>query len=129
MYGYYNPYNQQTFQQPIMQPQRQEQTNDDRIWVQNASAAESYLIAPNSFVRLWDANKPVFYERRADATGRPLPMECYEFKRISAQNQEISTNTENVLREEIRALNDRISALERKENAHVSESDADDCTV
>lgn len=129
MYGYYNPYNQQTFQQPIMQPQRQEQSVDDRIWVQNESAAEAYLIAPNSFVRLWDANKPVFYERRADATGRPLPLERFEFKRIPSQTQEINAETENVLREEIKALKERISALERKENNHVPEPDADDCTV
>lgn len=129
MYGYFNPYQQQMqYSQP--QYQRQEPpSSDDRIWVQNQSAAEAYLIAPGSFVRLWDATKPIFYERRADATGRPLPMECYEFKRISGQNREIDTQTENVLREEIKALNERISALERKEKINVSESDADDLTV
>lgn len=129
MYGYFNPYQQAQYSQTPMYQQRQEQTTDDRIWVQNETAAEAYLIAPNSFVRLWDANKPVFYERRADATGRPLPMERYEFKRISSQIQEINTQTENVLREEIKALNERITALERKEQNHVSESYADDLAV
>ena len=35
-------------------------------------SAEAYLVAPNGFVRLWDANKPMFYEKRADALSKKI---------------------------------------------------------
>lgn len=95
--------------QPINQPSPQPPTQDERIWVQSEQAAESYLVAPNGFVRLWDANKPVFYEKRADATGRPLPIEAYTYSRYEEQPPE-----ENPLIEKISMLEERISALEGK---------------
>lgn len=54
---------------------------DDRIWVQGEGAATSYLVAANGFVRLWDSTAPVFYEKQADAQGKPLPMVIYDYKR------------------------------------------------
>lgn len=53
---------------------------DERIWVQGEGSAQAYLVAPNSFVRLWDSSQAVFYEKRADASGRPY-METFEYKR------------------------------------------------
>lgn len=42
------------------------------IWVNGGKAeADSYLVAPNSAVALWDANNPVVYLRKADSTGKP----------------------------------------------------------
>jgi hypothetical protein len=61
-----------------------QQSNDERIWVQGKNAAEAYLVAANGFVRLWDSNGQVFYEKRADASGRPC-METYEYKRLGAE--------------------------------------------
>lgn len=64
------------------QPNYQQQpAQDERIWVQNETSAEAYLVAPNGFVRLWDSSRPVFYEKRADSTGRPLPMDVFEYSR------------------------------------------------
>lgn len=96
---YGNPYGQTYFQQPIFnqpgqgQPavpmQGQQTTQDDRIWVGSESAAEAFLVAANGFVRLWDSNKPVFYEKRADMNGRPMPLVAYEYKiRDAATPQE-----------------------------------------
>jgi len=94
-YGNYytNPYyqpnvmnygvNQPQFQQ--IQQQQQPTSTDERIWVQSEQAAEAYLVAPSSFVRLWDSNKPIFYEKRADATGKPFPMEIYEYSRRASE--------------------------------------------
>lgn len=65
---------------PAQAPQMPQVTQDDRIWVSSESAAESFLVAANGFVRLWDSNKPVFYEKRADMNGRPMPLVAYEYK-------------------------------------------------
>lgn len=68
-------------QMPMGQTAAQQQaTQDDRIWVASESAAEAFLVAANGFVRLWDSNKPVFYEKRADMNGRPMPLVAYEYK-------------------------------------------------
>lgn len=84
--GYYpqNYYPQPAQQIPMGQPtatmQGPQATQDDRIWVASESAAEAFLVAANGFVRLWDSNKPVFYEKRADMNGRPMPLVAYEYK-------------------------------------------------
>lgn len=57
---------------------------DERIWVSSQQSAESYLVAANSFVRLWDSSRPVFYEKSADCTGRPMQMKVFEYKEVSA---------------------------------------------
>lgn len=93
-YPYGNPYGTQNFfnpqpvfnqpgQMPMQQAnpmQGQQSGQDDRIWVASESAAEAFLVAANGFVRLWDSNKPLFYEKRADMNGRPMPLVAYEYK-------------------------------------------------
>lgn len=89
---------------------------DDRIWVQGEAAATSYLVAPNGFVRLWDSERPVFYEKRSDATGRPLPIECYTYTRTSGtphREEPVPSAFENSLK----ALEERVAALEKKGDA------------
>lgn len=79
MMNYYPPMMAQNFRQPQqMMPQQEE-----IIYVPNQQAAESYLMAPNSFVRLWDAQLPRFYEKRTDPQGRPFPMDVYEFQKVT----------------------------------------------
>lgn len=107
-----------------------QQNQDERIWVQNSQAAESYLLAANGFVRLWDASKPVFYEKRADATGRPFPMIAYEYKQIIPKSEAEASEATNIYTEKLEALEQRISALENAKrgtkNAKQHESNADD---
>lgn len=114
-YGNYGNYNYQPYQ-PF---QRVEQT-DDRIWVQGEGAAQAYLVAANGFVRLWDSQEPVFYEKRADATGKPY-MEVYEYKPKRSESPKTSffdkpqtVEGTNELKAEIDDLKARISALESK---------------
>lgn len=100
---------QQIQQQQIQQPQVQQMV-DERIWVANEQAADSYLVAPNSLVRLWDSNKNIFYEKRADATGRLYPMEAYEYRKIEANRPKEAPAFD--YRKELDSLNERLLVLE-----------------
>lgn len=48
-----------------------QQQNTGIIWVQGEEAAKAYLVAPNSTVTLWDAEKQRIYIKSADASGMP----------------------------------------------------------
>lgn len=125
---YYNPfYGQQNYQNQMQMPQQMtaQPTTDERIWVQSESAAENYLMSPNSFVRLWDSNHPVFYERRTDATGRPFPMEIYEYKKRESD----FNNANSEINFRINDLNERIKAIEEKIGGSHAESNANDTAV
>lgn len=120
MMNYPNYFNYQNYQQPQYQQQLNayqqapQQPQDERIFVQGEIAAQAYLVAPNSFVRLWDSTDSVFYEKRADAAGRPY-MESFEYKRRNAQNvAQASQNTGQAIdyMDRIKALEARIEALE-----------------
>jgi hypothetical protein len=107
----------QPYQQPAQAQQRMPVNQDERIWVASQAAAEAYIVAPNGFVRLWDSNNPVFYERRCDATGKPYPTVAYEYKVRNTTPQEAPqavvqavNNTE--YDNKIKALEERIQALE-----------------
>ena len=89
-------------------------SQDERIWVQGEGAAQAYLVAPNSFVRLWDSQAQVFYEKRADQSGRPF-MDVFEYKRRGSQepSEAVSKPTQAIdYSEKINALEARIEALE-----------------
>lgn len=105
-------YQQPMYQQPIgMQPQAPQPMQDDRIWVANEQAADSYQIVPNGFVRLWDSNQPVFYEKRADATGRPLPLVAYEYKARMA-TAPVATPPVNDWEDRLKAVEEKLKAME-----------------
>lgn len=107
-----------TYQQNI------QRSPDERIWVQGEAGANAYLVAPNSFVRLWDSQRQVFYEKRADASGRPTT-EIFEYSKKSEQ-QPIVTTAEDDFMSKLNALDTRISVLEnmRKEENNVQKSNA-----
>lgn len=119
--AYYNPYiypqgYQQTYQQNMVGTQMSAANQDERLWVQGEGAAQAYLVAPNSFVRLWDSQKNVFYEKRADQNGRPY-METFEYsKRGSSQPAQSASmpSVDNSYVERIEALESRIAALEKE---------------
>lgn len=87
MYGNVNPYGSAFGNNQTMFAQQASPMSDERIWVSNQQAAESYLVAANGFVRLWDSSQPRFYEKSADCTGRPMAMKVYEYKEVLAQTQ------------------------------------------
>lgn len=138
MYGYpyyqnYQP-NYQNYGGNIQTQNTQPQ--DERIWVQNETSAEAYLLAPNGFARLWDSSNNRFYEKRADATGRPLPMDIYEYKRVTPQNGLQNNEPINLPYDEINAkieaINERIDKLEQTKKGAVkngTKSPTDDTSV
>ena len=93
--GYYNPsipqenpnmQNGQQFQQiPVQQPQQMMQTpvqqmpmqptqmsvTNDMIWVLSEVEAQSYPVAPNNSVILWDKNKDTVYIKSVNMQGVP----------------------------------------------------------
>ena len=97
-------------QQPQMPVQVQQAPQDDRIWVASESAAEAFQMVPNGFVRLWDSNKPIFYEKRADMNGRPMPLVAYEYKIRDAAAAPEAVNPD--FEKRLSALEDKIKAME-----------------
>lgn len=118
--NYSNPYNFNFNQMPQQIPAAPQQPvqQDERIWVQNETSAEAYLVAPNGFVRLWDSNAAKFYEKKADPSGRPYPMEVYEYRKISPVLGPIDTESRVDYTAEIKELKERITALEKKEASY-----------
>lgn len=114
----YFPQMQPAQQMPIGQPtapmQGPQATQDDRIWVASESAAEAFLVAANGFVRLWDSNKPVFYEKRADMNGRPMPLVAYEYKirDAAATPEAVSAGFE----QRLSALEEKLKQMEGAKN-------------
>lgn len=92
----YNPYSYQQMVQPIQQPQMMQPvqntqnnvqpspTQISNVWIYNESEISNYPIAPNNAVRFWIANKQVFYEKSADATGKPT-LKVYEYTERAEQ--------------------------------------------
>lgn len=120
--------------QPMYSQPNVNTPQDERIFVSNQQSAESFLLAPSGFIRLWDSSQPRFYERRADATGRPLPMDIYEYKRVTPLNsteiEESNKISFDQLKSEIETINERIDKLEQKKGVvkNVKQS-ADDTTA
>lgn len=107
--NYFSP-QMQPMQQSQMPMQGQQAPQDDRIWVASESAAEAFQMVPNGFVRLWDSNKPVFYEKRADMNGRPMPLVAYEYKIRDAAAAPEAVNPD--FEKRLSALEDKIKAME-----------------
>lgn len=121
------------FQMPQTAPASQSMASpDDRIWVQGEDSAKAYLVAPSSFVRLWDSSSNRFYEKKADASGRPT-MEVFEYTSVTAQDAPRSKEKEDAYNSALQDLIEKTDALERKFKAlekevagNVSKSNADD---
>lgn len=64
-YQPYQMYQQPQYQQPAQQPQT------SIIWVSGEQEAQSYPVAPNNAVALWDSNGAAIYLKQADASGKP----------------------------------------------------------
>lgn len=132
MYGF-NPYQQnypQSFQNNFNQQNGANQ--DERIWVSNQQAAESYLVAANGFVRLWDSSQSRFYEKSADCTGRPMTMRVFEYKEVSALPDNIPSDyvSAKEFAEFKSQVNDFISSLESKEvKKNAKQSNANNATA
>ena len=63
--------NQQKMQYQQMPQQPMTMHTDPMLWVLGQTEAESYPVAPNNTVTLWDKNQPTIYIKSANAQGVP----------------------------------------------------------
>lgn len=62
----------QNINQPIQTPQTANMAQkNDMLWVLNKNEADSYPVAPNCSVVLWDKNSPTIYIKSMSANGVP----------------------------------------------------------
>lgn len=113
--------------QPMMQPNPQptQPPQDERIWVQGIEGANAYLVAPNSFVRLWDSQDNLFYEKHTDASGRPYT-DVFEYSKKSDQKPKVEISA---YESQLKDLEKRVAYLERNKGVKKNESNANAPTV
>ena len=125
--GYYNPSmpqqdtsNMQTNQIPVQQPIpqmpiqtpapfMQAQPTNDMIWVLGQTEAESYLVAPNNSVVLWDKNNPTIYIKSVNAQGMPS-MRVLDF---TERNTDTSKSAQNSRAEHTCTCGDKFATKEK----------------
>lgn len=96
-------------QQPVQQPAQQ----SGIIWVQGEAAAKSYLVGPNTTVQLWDSEEKTIYLKSADASGMP----SIKILDYTIRGEAPEVKQEYATRDELKALAEKISELERKGGA------------
>lgn len=122
--GYFNPMqtptmpnmaeNQGQFAQPYQPPMQQPMStpNNDMIFVLGQNEAESYPVAPNATVTMWDKNQKTFYIKTANAQGIPS-MQIYDFtERIENPSKSPSNEVNNSNKEF--ALVDDLKGIEKE---------------
>ena len=78
--------NNQKMQYQQMQPQQpMAMHTDPMLWVLGQTEAESYPVAPNNTVTLWDKNQPTIYIKSANAQGVPS-IRVLDFKERSVNS-------------------------------------------
>lgn len=111
-YAQNDPYKPQT-QQPVQttNPQAQMQNTanfqpkNDMLWVLNKNEADSYPVAPNCSVVLWDKNAPTIYVKSMSANGVPS-MRTLDFTERTEMPQNAPVTNE-------KALNDKFATLDQ----------------
>ncbi len=138
--GYFNPMQTQTmpnmvenqnqfaqaYQTPMQNQQMQMQTppspmpmqtqGNDMLWVLGQTEAESYPVAPNNTVTLWDKNQSTIYIKSVNAQGIPS-MRILDFNERAINGSK--TPTEHVCKcgdkfiskEDLNAVNDKIQEV------------------
>lgn len=95
------------------------QSDSSMIWVLGKNEAESYPVAPNCQVVLWDKNAPTLYVKSMSANGIPN-MRILDFTERSeiAQNSPVSgersSNTKYVVIDDFNALRSEFEELRTK---------------
>lgn len=132
--GYFNPMqaptmpnmveNQNQFTQPYQMPMQAQsmpaptQTND-MIFVLGQNEAESYPVAPNATVTMWDKNQKTFYIKTANAQGIPS-MQIYDFveravdTQKSTEEHDCKCGDKFVPKEDFKALQTKFEGIEGK---------------
>lgn len=112
---------QQQMQMP-MQNQPTPQPSNDMIWVLGEIEAQSYPVAPNNTVTLWDKNETTIYIKSVNAQGIPS-MRILDFsERIpnapkTAEKHDCQCGDKFVSKDKFAALEKKFEALEAKFNS------------
>jgi hypothetical protein len=109
---------QQIIQTPIQQmPMVQQMPSNDMLWVLGQTEAESYLVAPNNSVTLWDKNKDTVYIKSVNMQGVPS-MRILDYTERTADNapktpekHECQCGKDFVRKDAFEALQSEINAL------------------
>ena len=120
------PQMQQTIQHMPMQTPIQQMPTNDMLWVLGQTEAESYLVAPNNSVTLWDKNKDTVYIKSVNGQGVPS-MRILDYKERTAESEKspdkhacqcggkfVSKEDFNALQGEFEALKDELNELKTK---------------
>ena len=107
-------------QQPVQQMPVQTPTSNDMIWVLSEVEAQSYPVAPNNSVILWDKNNDVVYIKSVNAQGVPS-MRVLDYKERTADNapkiaaeHECKCGGKFVSKEDFEALQKEFEVLQAK---------------
>ena len=110
------PMMQQPVQQMPMQPTQMTGTND-MIWVLSEGEAQSYPVAPNNSVILWDKNSDVVYIKSVNAQNVPS-FRVLDYKERTADNvpktpveHKCTCGDKFVLKKDFQALQSEFEAL------------------
>ena len=127
---------QMPMQQPIQQmPTVQPTPTNDMLWVLGQTEAESYLVAPNNSVTLWDKNKDTVYIKSVNAQGVPS-MRILDYterntekssetpqKHVCKCSDKFATiDTVNALQGKIDALESKLEELKSKQKAKTAKN-------
>jgi hypothetical protein len=129
--------NQQKMQYQQIPPQQPiAMHTDPMLWVLGQTEAESYPVAPNNTVTLWDKNQPTIYIKSANAQGVPS-IRVLDFTERTANASKSTAEhackcgDKFIPKEELKAINgkfdgidDKIIELEDKINALSAKSAA-----
>lgn len=124
---YKGQYQQMPLQQPMMQQPVQQMpmqnvpqptpSNDMMIWVLSEGEAQSYPVAPNNSVILWDKNSDVVYIKSVNAQNVPS-FRVLDYKERTADNaqktpekHECKCGSKFVSKEDFKALQSEFEAL------------------
>lgn len=131
----------QPYGQPIQQPQMQQPMQmaqpaptNDMIWVLSEVEAQSYPVAPNNSVILWDKNNDVIYIKSANMQGVPS-MRILDYQERTAENNHksndkhecqcgskfVSIDNFNALQRDFESLKSELQAIKEKQIAQMKD--------
>lgn len=113
----YQPFVGQSYFQQQQNPYLQQQAQTTGIiWVSGDAEADSYPIAPNNAVTLWNRTQPIVYFKQADASGRPS-MRIYdlvEHKAPTPPETPIQSVSDYATKNDIEEIEKRIRVIKRE---------------
>ena len=113
--------NQQKIPYQQMQTPAPMQSTNDMLWVLGEVEAQSYPVAPNNTVILWDKNRPTIYIKSANAQGVPsIRILDFVERSINAPktptDESFNTPDNFVTKDEFNALKGKLEDLTAKFN-------------